>query len=130
MSNDSQITSAGLPKIEDDEKLSPVLRLGLAKPHIALLAGINEWIPIVEGCTIALVTDRSKLSGIAPYVITKMSWKPGKEEIHLTAVGETGTVRRILKLGSRYMGHHTQSTEDSDKLIDAAVNAKKTAADE
>ncbi len=114
------------PAILDDPSLSLALRAGLRKHHLLWLMGENEWAPIVVGCKIALCTDPTKIDGIAPYLITKMDWKPGREMIELVSIGNQGTQRRILRLGSRYYGHHTQTAENPDAVIDAAVKANKT----
>ena len=118
--------------ILEDESLSPLLRQRMTEPHLAIYLGEENggWIAVVKGMVIALVTDRSKVDGIAPYVIVDMNWKPGREVLHLVAHGKPGTARRELKLGSKYKGHHTMSQQGPDEIVDAAINAKKLAGGE
>lgn len=109
---------------DNDNSLSPLLRERTKQPHIAFLSGNGSFVPIVAGCSIALISDRSKINGIAIYTITKMSFKPGKEVIEMVALGNQGTERRILRLGSRYFGHHTPSLEDAESQVNAVLGTK------
>lgn len=116
---------SGIKPFVEDESLSIGLRHGIQQPHLAFMTGPNEWLPIVKGCTIALITDPSKADGIAPYLITEMSWKPGKEFIELLAIGSDSNNRRVLRLGSLYKGHHTQTQRTSENIVDTILAQDK-----
>jgi hypothetical protein len=109
---------------DKESKVSPLLQKLLKEPHLALFIN-GEWLPIVPGMIIALISDRSKVNGIAPYVLKKVSAKPGKEFVDLVAYSTNMTNARELRLGARYKGHYATSLNDSDKAQDAIVNALK-----
>lgn len=123
MSNDNEKLEKirqNINKIYDeDTSINPLIRARTKLPHIVFLSHNASFVPIVIGCSIGLITDRSKINGIALYTITKMSFKPGKEFIEMVSIGKEGTERRVLRLGSRYFGHHTPSIKDADEAVEA-----------
>lgn len=113
-------------KVEDPEaNISPLLAKRLKEPHLSVMVGANEWMPIVPGMILALVTDRSKVDGIAPFIITKVCTKPGKEYIDLVAWTTNVASRRKLRLGAKYSGHFASAINNTDQVVDAASAALK-----
>lgn len=110
--------------LESRTDVSPYLKKALTEPHLALYIN-GDWIPIVPGMIIALVTDRTKVNGVAPYILKGVKTKPGKERIDLIAWSSDPRNQRELKLGAKYTGTYISGINNADEAIDAAVNATK-----
>lgn len=108
----------------DESKISPTLAKLLKEPHLALFVN-GDWLPIVPGMIIGLVTDRTKIDGIAPYRLMKVRTKPGKELIRLAAYSTNLNNERILNLGAKYTGQFASGTADADQAVDAAMATQK-----
>lgn len=110
--------------LESRTDVSPYVKKALTEPHLALYIN-HDWVPILPGMIIALVTDRTKVNGIAPYTLKKVNTKPGKERIDLIAWSSDGRNQRELKLGAKYTGTYISGINNADEAIEAAVNAQK-----
>lgn len=108
---------------EDKTKnLSPIVQKMLREPHLALFIN-GDWLHILPGMIMALVTDPTKVHGIAPYRVAKVNTKPGREYIDLIAYTNAVGNSRKLRLGARYSGHFRSNVNDSDQAIEGAVAA-------
>lgn len=104
------------------EQKSPLHQKLYDAPHLALFIN-GDWLPILPGMIIGLVTDRKRVDGIAPYRLMKVRTKTGKEQIDLAAYSTNPNNARILKLGARYSGSYASGVEDADQAVDAAMAA-------
>lgn len=108
------------------KNLNPIVQKMLKEPHLALYIN-QDWLHILPGMIIALVTDPTKVNGIAPYRLMKVNTKPGKEYIDLAAYSNNPQNSRTLRLGSRYRGHFASNITSADQAIESAVKAKQIA---
>lgn len=113
----------------DESTISPTLARLLKEPHLALFVN-GDWLPIVPGMILGLVTDRTKVNGIAPYRLMRVRTKPGKEQIDLVAYSINPNNQRVLKLGARYSGSYASGINDADQAVDAAMATQKNLKDE
>lgn len=97
--------------------------------HLALFIN-GDWLAILPGMILGLMTNRQHVNGIAPYIVKKVGWKPGKEFIDLVAWSSDGRSTRTLRFGVKYSGRYVSGINSADEAIDGAVNAKRLAAEE
>ncbi len=120
-----EVYTSGHSEEQKEQEVSPALANALTKPHLAVMIGPNEWMPVVPGMIIALITDRSKVNGIAPYILTKVNTKPGREFLDMVAWSTNPNNRRKLRLGAKYSGNYASPITDADQASDAAIAAVK-----
>lgn len=99
------------------------------EPHLALFIN-GDWLPILPGMIIGMITDRTQIDGIAPYYFSKVNTKPGKEYIDLIAFSSDMKNNRTLRLGAKYAGQFVSGIRGADDVIDGAMNAKKMASED
>ncbi len=111
-----------------EKKVSERMQALLDKPHLAVLIN-GDWLPILPGMIIGFVKDRSKVDGVAPYILTKVNAKTLYEYIDLVAWSTNPATSRKLRLGARYSGTFKSGVTDADQAVDATIAAKKMAAE-
>lgn len=103
---------------------NPAVDKLLDEPHLAIFIN-GDWLPVLPGMVIGLVKNRRHVDGVAPYFLSKVSLKPGKEYIDLVAWSTDGRSDRTLRLGAKYAGKYVSGIRDADEAVDAAMASQK-----
>lgn len=117
--------TSGIYPREPDSRLTELYD----KPHLAVFIN-GDWLPILPGMIIGLVKNRKHVDGVAPYILRKVSAKPGHEFIDLVAWSTNPENGRRLQFLANYSGVFRSGVDNADQAIDAAVNATKLGSDD
>lgn len=115
-----KVYASGIYPREPKKELEDVYN----QPHLALFIN-GDWLPILPGMIIGLVKDRTKVDGVAPYVLQKVSLREGKEFINLIAWPPDKPNQRRLQLLGNYTGKYRTNVDNADQAVDAAISATR-----
>jgi hypothetical protein len=103
----------------------PKLEAALDQPHLAVMLGNGELMPIIPGTIVIFVKNRQHVDGIAPYILTKVNAKTLHEYLDFVAWSTNPKSSRKMRLGVKYSGKYKSGLTDADSAIDAVEADKK-----